>query len=327
MTLDQFLPNLRYPIICSPMANVSGWELALSVSQAGGLGLIGGGYSIDKLRSDITAALKHRKNNEQIGFGILTFTIKDQSAIHQLLSDFEESQMISCIWLFGGSEEAWISSLKQTFPKLAIIVQVHTVHAATAMVEAGADVLVAQGSDAGGHGGAESSSLLTLVPELIQACPNTPIVAAGGISNGQTMYAALALGAQAVVLGTRFMLSQESVLPEAAKQVALKTRDGGKTTVQTRVYDEARGTTDWPMQYTGRAIRNLTIKESIEGRDQEALIADYKSAMETGDYGRLVCWAGTGIGLINDILPASEIVKRLVSEYNQAVNQAPQRIE
>lgn len=323
MSFKQLFPNVRYPILCGPMANVSGWELALRVSQAGGLGLIGGGYSTEKLKLDVTTALANRTKDEQIGFGILTFTIKNKQDIVDILAAVESSQLISCVWLFGGSETPWIELLKVEFPRVKVIVQVHTVEAAQQVARAGANVLVAQGSDAGGHGGAESSSILTLVPEIIRACPDVVVLAAGGISNGLTMFAALALGAQAVVLGTRFMVSHESLLPQLAKELACKANDGGKNTVQTRVYDEMRGTTDWPMNYTGRAIRNLTIQESMSGRDQEEMKRDYQNAMGEGDYSRLVCWAGTGIGLINEILPVSKIVEQLVEEFNLAASNVP----
>lgn len=320
MSFKQLFPNVKYPILCGPMANVSGWELALRVSQSGGLGLIGGGYSTDKLADDVKTALQNRKGNEQIGFGLLTFTMTDQQAILDILDSIKDSDLISCIWLFGGGEEVWVKLLRRHYSKFHIIIQVHTVEAALEAKQLGADIIVAQGSDAGGHGGAESSSILTLVPEIIAACPDTPVLAAGGISNGLTMYAAMTLGAQAVVLGTRFMLSQESLLPQKAKELASKARDGGKNTVQTRVYDEMRGTTDWPMNYTGRAIRNLTIQESLSGRDQEDMKRDYKEAIGQGDYSRLVCWAGTGIGMINEVLPTAEIIRRLVQEYNTAAS-------
>lgn len=328
MSLKDVFPNLKYPVLCPPMANVSGASLATSVSRAGGLGLIGGGYSSEKLQKDLRAAADAKRDcpSLQVGFGILTFTYKSQTIIHDMIRELKDSQVLNCIWLFGGSEEAWIPNLKKEFPKLKVIVQVHTVENAKKMVEAGADVIVAQGSDAGGHGGAECSSIISLVPEIIQACPSVPVLAAGGISNGRSMFAAMSLGAQGVVLGTRFMVSDESLLPQKAKEVACHAVDGGRTTVQTRIYDEMRGTTDWPMTYSGRAIRNKTVEELSSGRSQEELKQDYNTAMEAGDYSRVVCWAGTGVGLVNQILPASVIVENLIVEYNQAVREAPKSL-
>lgn len=324
MSLEEFFSSIKYPIFGAPMANVSGSALAVAVSQAGGLGLIGGGYSTDKLRKDVLDAVNALKDQPyQIGFGVLTFSIKDQAIIHSILQDVKETGKVNCVWLFGGDEEAWIPTLKKDFPEIIVMVQVHNVQAAQKMVECGADVIVAQGSDSGGHGGAESSSIISLVPEIIKSCPGVPVLAAGGIGNGQGIFAAMSLGAAGVVLGTRFMLSQESLLPQKAKEVACQARDGGRTTVQTRVYDEMRGTTDWPMNYTGRAIRNKTIEESLTGREEAELKQDYKTAMSAEDYSRVVCWAGTGVGLVNDILPAKEIVDNLVAEYNRAVQKAP----
>lgn len=330
-TLADLFPGLRYPIFGAPMANVSGSALALAVSRAGGMGLVGGGYATDKLRDDVVTAiddLAEPVERALIGFGILTFAVPRQDVVHRLLKEAREKRRdaVCCIWLFGGSEEEWIPALKEGFPEVVVLVQVHTVEKARLMVQAGADVIVAQGSDAGGHGGAESSSIISLVPEIVDACPGTPVLAAGGLSDGRTMFAALALGASGIVLGTRLMLSEESLLPAAAKEVARQASDGGRTTVQTRVYDEMRGTTDWPMSFTGRAIRNKTIEESLTGRDAAALKEDYSAAMSKGDYSRVVCWAGTGIGLVRDILPAGQIVRDIVREYNEAVAHAPKRL-
>ncbi|CCG81993.1 Nitronate monooxygenase [Taphrina deformans PYCC 5710] len=324
MSVNRLFSSIRYPIFGAPMANVSGSAVAAAVSRAGGLGLIGGGYSTDKLRKDVMDAVETLKDEPyNIGFGVLTFSIKDQSIVHDILRDVEESGKVNSVWLFGGDEEKWIPGLKRDFPELVVMVQVHNVQAAQRMVECGADVIVAQGSDSGGHGGAESSSIISLVPEIVKSCPGVPVLAAGGISNGQGIFAALSLGAAGVVLGTRFMLSQESLLPQKAKEVACRAKDGGRTTVQTRLYDEMRGTTDWPMNFTGRAIRNKTIEESLTGREEAELKEAYKTAVGAEDYSRVVCWAGTGVGLVNDILPAAQIVTNLVKEYNEAVQKAP----
>jgi nitronate monooxygenase len=96
--------------------------------------------------------------------------------------------------------------------------------------EAGADVIVAQGSDAGGHGAANSASIVSLVPELVSALPDTPILAAGGIANGKGALAALALGAEAVVIGTRFAVANESAMADGAKDLIIRTSDGGIST-------------------------------------------------------------------------------------------------
>lgn len=321
-------PNVKYPIFCGPMANVSGHALAVAVSQAGGYGLVGGGYSTDKLRTDLHTAVESLADEPHItiGFGVLTFSIPDRSVIHDIYASVRGSGKVSAIWLFGGKEDEWVSDLKAAFPELIVMVQVHTVKDAEIMVDAGADVIIAQGSDAGGHGGAESASIVSLVPEIKAACPHVPVLAAGGIVSGSAMYAALALGAAGVVVGTRLMLSEESLLPRKAKDFACTVADGGRTTVQTRVYDEMRGTTDWPMTFTGRAIRNTTMEETLSGRDREDIQKDYKAAVSTEDYSRVVCWGGTGIGLVNHIQPAKDIVNSFIDEYNNAVKNAPGRL-
>jgi nitronate monooxygenase len=97
-------------------------------------------------------------------------------------------------------------------------------------VNAGAHVIVAQGSDSGGHGAANSASIVSLVPEILSVAPHIPVLAAGGIVNGAGIAAALILGAQGVVMGTRFAVSKESTMAEGAKALILKTRDAGATT-------------------------------------------------------------------------------------------------
>ena len=203
------------------------------------------------------------------------------------------------------------------------MVQVHGVDEAIRCVDAGAESIVAQGSDAGGHGGAHSSSILGLVPEFVdhpQIGGRVPVIAAGGISDGRGILSAFALGSVAVVLGTRFMITEESKLAQSAKELAALTRDGGQKTVQTRVYDEMRGTTDWPMRYTGRAIANDTFTDHMTagGKETDEMRRLYKEAVGTGDYSRLVCWAGTAVGLANEILPAGQVVDNLVREYHAA---------
>ena len=317
-TFQSLFPWLKYPIVSAAMAGVALADLAIAVSKAGAMGFIGSGYDIAALPPQFDKVVQARKTQQDlyVGVGLITFAVKDPVKYLEVLEGYID--FVCCIWLFGGGEQEWINLIKEKFPKLPIIVQVYDVKAAKEMVTAGADIIIAQGSDAGGHGGSSAASIVSLLPEIIAAVPGTPVLAAGGLSTGRTLLAARVLGAQGLVLGTRFMLSKEANLHDSAKELAVKTTDGGRTTVQTRVYDEMRGTTDWPQTYTGRAISNKTLEEQLSGRDVEELKKDYAVAAKSSDYSRVVCWAGTGVGSINDILPAGEIVARLMKEYQEA---------
>lgn len=320
----QLMPDIRYPIVSAPMANVADADLAIAVSRAGGLGLIGGGYDVSKLAAQFD---KVRAAGVTVGLGIITFAVPAdrRSALFDTLAEYAD--VVKLFWLFGGDEaEVWLPAFFEHFdgkPRPKTMVQVHGVQEAVRCVAAGAEAIVAQGSDAGGHGGAHSSSILGLVPEFVdhpEIGGRVPVLAAGGISDGRGVLAAFALGAVAVVVGTRFMITHESKLAQPAKELAAATRDGGQKTVQTRVYDEMRGTTDWPVRYTGRAIANDTFRDHVAAgnTETEEMRTLYKEAMQTGDYSRLVCWAGTAVGLANAILPAGEVVANLVKEYHAA---------
>lgn len=323
MSLKEIFPWLKYPIMSAPMAGVAGSELAIAVSSAGGLGFIAAGYDLTKLSDELLQVIEARKMTPElkVAVGIITHAVKDEEAFLNVLSKYKEHDVVAALWLFGGDESRWIKLARQKLPHLKIMVQVWTVQDAKIMADEGADIIVAQGSDAGGHGGASAASIISLLPEILEIIPaSIPVIAAGGLSNGKSILAATCLGASGVVLGTRFMLTKESKLPIKAKTLATKTTDGGRTTTQTGVYDQMRGTTDWPAVYSGRAIANKTLEEHLSGRDIKELKGDYTQAVQDGDYSRVVCWAGTGVGLMNEILPAAEVVATLVKEYDDAAS-------
>jgi nitronate monooxygenase len=181
-------------------------------------------------------------------------------------------------------------------------------------VEAQADVIVAQGTEAGGHG--MSESLFTLLPQLADACPDTPVVAAGGVADGRGLAAAMMLGAEGVLMGTRFYASQEANgNPEAKRRIVAA---AGGQTVRSIVFDLSRGNR-WPAPYTGRLLRNSHLDRWLGREDEleahgEEVGRDYAAARERGDFEVAGVIAGEACALIHDIPPASEIVERIVTE-------------
>lgn len=179
---------------------------------------------------------------------------------------------------------------------------------------AGADVIIAQGRDAGGHSGTTRGTM-GFVPAVVDAVAPIPVVAAGGIADGRGLAAALALGAAGISMGTRFTASRESLWDPEMKAAALAA--GGDQTMQTRVFDIVRGA-PWPAIYPGRALSNAFSAE-WHGRE-EVLQADRpeqeKAYLATApdDFAKRVVWAGESVDLVNDIPSASEIIERVVAQ-------------
>jgi nitronate monooxygenase len=186
-------------------------------------------------------------------------------------------------------------------------------------VEAGADVIVVQGTEAGGHG--MSEPLFTLLPQVADACPGTLVVAAGGIADGRGLAAALMLGAEGVLMGTRFYASQEADgHPEAKRRIV--EAQGGQT-VRSIVFDLSRRIR-WPAPYTGRLLRNrhaetwLGRENELEARMEE-VGREYAAAREHGDFNVAGVIAGESCALIHDIPPAGEIVERVIAEAERLI--------
>jgi nitronate monooxygenase len=195
-----------------------------------------------------------------------------------------------------------------------IICQVQTLAEAREAAAAGADIIIAQGRDAGGHSGVTRGTM-GLVPAVVDAVAPIPVVAAGGIADGRGLAAALALGAAGVSMGTRFTASRESLWDQSMKAATLAA--GGDQTEQTRVFDVVRGA-PWPAIYPGRALRNA-FSARWNGRE-DALAADQPDqeklylATADNDFTTRVVWAGEGVDLVTDTPSASEIVERVIAQ-------------
>jgi nitronate monooxygenase len=195
-----------------------------------------------------------------------------------------------------------------------MICQVQTVAHAKAAVENGADILVAQGAEAGGHGIARGT--FALVPAVVDAAGGVPVAAAGGVADGRGLAAALMLGADGVLVGTRFYATQEAMGPQGAKERIVSASGDG--TIRSILFDIARRNV-WPAPYTGRVLRN-EFSERWRGREAELMqhqtgeAARYEKARNAGDYDTAAVIAGEGVDMISDIPPAKEVVDRMVKE-------------
>ena len=205
----------------------------------------------------------------------------------------------------------------------ALIIQATDLEEARQAVDLGADVIVAQGTESGGHGARRGRSTLPFVPIVADLAAPVPVLAAGGIADGRGLAAALALGAAGALVGTRFLATAESLADSAAKKAII---DGhGQDTERNRALDIARGSR-WPARYPGRTLSHPFLDE---WRDREAeLAADpagrqaYQDGVARGDLPPLPVWAGECADLITDLPPAADLVAGLAGQAEDVLSRA-----
>ena len=293
--------GIQRPVLLAPMAKIAGGRLTRAVSDAGGLGVLGGGYgNLEWIRHEMGHV-----GDTAIGIGLITWNMAPGSVEAVL-----EAHRPAAVWLSFGDPTPHITTIHSAGAKA--ICQVGTVDEAVAAADAGADVIVAQGSEAGGHG-RPGRALFGLLPAISAAIPNTPLVAAGGISTAAGFNAAHALGAAGVAIGTAFYATREAADVDAAKQRIVESR--GDDTVHSVVYDLARGP-QWPAGYTGRSIRTA-ITDTWAGREHELsadqqteLASAHAAAAADNDMSVRVVWAGGGIDAITAVQDAASVVHR-----------------
>ena len=301
--------GIRHPIVLAPMDPASGGALAAAVSAGGGLGLIGGGYGHrETLEGEFQKA-----GNQRVGCGFITWSM----AKNPELLDLALARKPAAMMLSFADPAPFADKVRAA--GVPLICQVHNLEHARRALDCGADVVVAQGTDAGGHG-LTTRGTFTLVPSVVDLVarvrPEVLVLAAGGIADGRGIAAALMLGADGALLGTRFWATQEALIHPAAKARVVAAT--GDDTIRTSVYDIVRGR-PWPVEYTGRLMRNRFI-ETWHGREDElrTLVDEHREAVEaadrSGDHDVSNVTVGEAIGLIEDLPPAAELVERLAVE-------------
>ncbi len=317
------LLGIDHPVLLAPMGGVAGGALAGAVSAAGGLGLIGAGYadpavgfgSDDWIRDEFDKA-----GNRAAGIGFITWALdRRPDALDVALECGPRAVMLSF-----GDIAPYAAKIRDA--GAALICQVQTLKDAREAAAKGAQIVVAQGTEAGGHGADRAT--LPLVPAVADAVAPVPVAAAGGIADGRGLAAALMLGAEAVLVGTRFWATREAL--GHPNQKALIERSGGDDTLRTKAFDTARGLT-WPEPWTGRAIRNA-FADTWHGRD-DALREEglpirerFFAAQREGDTEMAVTFAGEGLDLIADRPGAGALVERIVDEAIDALAAAQDRL-
>ncbi|WP_120504119.1 nitronate monooxygenase [Sulfitobacter mediterraneus] len=309
--------EIEHPVLLAPMAGVSGGALAAAVSRAGGFGLIGGGYGDAAwLEQEFDAA-----GDARVGVGFIIWSLARQPH----LLDLALARKPAALMLSFGDFRPFLPQIRQAQVKL--IVQVQTLDQAREAVEAGVDAMVAQGTEAGGHGGARAT--MPFVPAVIDIAQGTPVIAAGGIADGRGLAAALALGAAGVLCGTGFFASDESLASGAAKEAALG--GSGDNTERSSVYDVARGL-DWPATWNIRTLRNgFTHRWSadISGLKQNlaAEQARFNAATAAGDTDIAPVIVGEAADLVHRREPAHVILQRMMSQAEERLRHLSQMVD
>src|SRR5580704_9901873 len=304
--------GIRHPIICAPMGLVTGAALAAAVSRAGGLGIVCGGYAgtlggEPDLETELT-----RAKSGKFGIGFITWAL--ERAPRMLTVALKHSPF--CVFLSFGDPRPFAAEIREAGALL--ICQVQFLSQIDIALEAGAAAIVVQGTEAGGHGA--NRSTFPFVPEaadyLKQRSPKTLLIAAGGIADGRGLAAALMLGADGVVVGTRLWASAEALTPAAHTDKAIGVT--GDSTIRTKVLDALRGV-PWPREYSFRFLKNKLSDEWAD-RESEAMGAygslaeRYAQARSQNDLDTVAVTCGEAVGLLRSRPTAESIVKSMAAQ-------------
>jgi nitronate monooxygenase len=322
------LLGIEFPIVSAGMGGIAGAELAAAVSEAGGLGTLGlATLSPEGVQNEIAAA--RARTSKPLAANLLVPFLRP--GIVETVADAG----LAAVTFFWGNPRDYadaVNYLHRTGTK--VIWQCGEAEEAQRAVEAGVDVIIAQGYEAGGHVRGQVTTL-ALIPEMRDALPDSPIIAAGGIADGRGLVAALALGADGAALGTRFVASAESAAHPVYKERIVRAH--AQDTIHTTLFDIG-----WPdaphrvlrtevveqWERAGRPARGTRPGEdvkivSISRAHVQVPLVNYTvmppADFTEGEVGRLAFYAGQSCSLVNEILPAGEIVRRIAAEATKLI--------
>lgn len=302
--------DIDYPIIQAGMIWASGWRLASAVSNAGGLGLIGAGSMYPEVLREHIRKCKAATSRP---FGVNVPMLYPQiDEIMQIVAE----EGVAIVFTSAGNPNTWTAFLKERGIKVVHVVS--SLKFALKARDAGVDAVVAEGFEAGGHNGREETTTLTLIPTVREQL-ELPLIAAGGIATGRAMLATMVLGADGVQVGSRFVASEEASSHPAFKQ---------------RVVEAGEGDTRLTLKELApvRLLKNKFYRdvEAAYARcagteDLKALLgrARAKRGMFEGDLEEGELEIGQVASLIHEVLPAAEIVRRMMSEFEAARKKVP----
>ena len=304
------LLGIRHPVLLGPMGGGTDARLVAAVSHAGGLGLLAASFLTPEA---IEAEVAMIRELTPMPFGVNLLLWRSAEKVEAVLQ--HQPTVLSTAF---GDPSPYVELAHD-----AGALHVHMVSdvpTAIAAARAGVDVIIAQGDEGGGHVGLQST--FTLVPQVVDAV-DVPVVAAGGIGDGRGLAAALALGAEGVLMGTRFLATREAPIPDGWKRAILDA--AGHDTVRTSIPDYATESA-WPEPIAARAIRNAFLDRWL-GREEEVrrlgnVLGDQlREARRRDDPAEMNLLAGEVVGLIHDLPSAASIVERIVKEAESLLPQ------
>ena len=296
--------GIKYPIIQAGMIWASGWRLAAAVSRAGGLGIIGAGSMYpDILRENIQ---KYKQACDQPFAVNLPLLYPD---IEQLVNIIIEEK-VPIVFTSAGNPKTWTAKLKEK--GITVVHVVSSAKFAKKCEDAGVDAVVAEGFEAGGHNGREETTTLCLIPNVRQAI-NIPLIAAGGIATGRAMYAMMALGAEGVQMGSRFVCTEEASSHKSFKEAVVAANEGDtvltlKQLTPVRLIKNAFYQKVHEAENKGADVQE---REALLGH-RRAKLGMFEGNMEEGELE-----IGQVSSIIKEIKPAAEVVKEVWAEFTQ----------
>ncbi|MEV5843777.1 nitronate monooxygenase [Streptomyces sp. NPDC051985] len=304
------LLDIDHPIVSAPMGSVSGARLATAVTRAGGLGLVGVSYGDAAFIDEQVAATA--EHGGAWGVGCVMFTFDERPGLWDKVLGYAPPVIALS---FGDADQVrrYVGSAAESGAR--VVVQVHDTEQAAVALRAGAHVLVAQGAEAGGHH--KTRATLPLIPAVLDLAQGAvPVVAAGGFADGRGLAAALALGADGVMMGTRFAVTEESMGTTGFKRALVS----GATAdlVNTRSFDVVRGI-PWDEMYTARSVGNAFTR-AWTGKDAElaarraGVEPEWTAAVARDDTGQRALFAGEVLDLVDDVPSAESVVRDTVAE-------------
>lgn len=303
MRLDKIL-GIEYPIIQGGMANIANGEFAASVSNAGGLGIIAaGGMNTEMLQKEIQIC----KENTDKPFGVNIMLMNPEA---DNMAEMIADEGVKIVTTGAGSPAKYMNLWKEKGMK--VIPVVSSTALAIRMQRLGADAVIAEGCESGGHIG--EMTTMTLVPQVVDAV-NIPVIAAGGIADGRSLAAAFALGAVGVQIGTVLLASKECPIHQAYKDAVLKTKDNG-----TIVTGRIAGT---PVRIIKNSMAREYVKMEKAGADKMDLekftLGSLRRAVKDGDTKSGSLMAGQVAGLVNEVRPIKVILEDMYEGYKKVL--------
>ena len=296
--------GIKYPIIQAGMIWCSGWELASAVSNAGGLGLIGAGSMYPEILREHIRKCKAATGKP---FGVNLPLIYPQM---DEIVDVVIEEGIRIVFTSAGNPKKWTQHFHDHGIKVAHVIA--NVKFAMKCEEAGVDAVVAEGFEAGGHNGPEETTTMTLIP-MVREAIKLPLIAAGGIATGGGMMAAMALGAEGVQIGSRFVASEESSAHEMFKKSVITVKDGDTALSLKKLIPVRLVKNDF-------YLRVKELENSGAGREELMELLGRgraKLGMFEGDMQEGELEIGQIAGLINEIKPAAVILEDILKEFEE----------